>query len=302
MSQSNSNQPFYCGVQCVVFGQGSRASSPRKVLLGRRFRTAGDGQWALPGGHVEWNESPIVTARRELREETGLLGQSAKLGATFFTYSTKIPYAHVSVLFETVQGTPRIVDGEHFSELRYFRLDNLPRPLFEPSRLALSGLRDGPINAMFGGEGGASFLKVDMALLDTHDQRNRAYTALLLCDHSQSNVIATWGKRQYRGRQVQRSTFPSLDQGIRKFEESIRRRIQQEYYVTGVSGDLSVDRVLEMLPDAGDLQVVSKALIRRLLRDDEFRRLFSQDVYLYLPGVGYPIDPNEGYQEALFDI
>jgi hypothetical protein len=154
----------------------------------------------------------------------------------------------------------------------------------------------------FGGSTGASVLKVDMARLDPGQQRNRAYTALLLCDQAQSIVVATWGERHYRGRQSQRSIFPTIDEGIKKFEDLIRRKLRQDYYVTGVGGDLPVDRILGLLPDGDDLQVVSKALLRRLGRDDEFRRLFMQDVYLYAPGVGHPINPHDAKQEVLFDL
>lgn len=301
MSAPNGNQEFYCGVQCIVL-QRPRHASAARVLLGQRFRTAGEGQWALPGGHVEWNESPVETARRELLEETGLIGQTARIGPTFFTYGTQVPYAHVPVLFDSTLGTHRVIPEERFSALDYFALDELPRPLFEPSRLALTGITTTPINAHFGGSSGASVLKVDMALLDPNQQRNRAYTALLLCDQTQSIVVSTWGERRDRSRRPQRATFPTIDDGIKKFEELIRRKLRQGYYVTGIGGDLPVNRILGLLPDGDDLQVVSKALLRRLVRDDDFRRLFMQDVYLYAPGAGPPIAPHTAKQEVLFDL
>ena len=42
------------------------------VLLIRRGRTPGEGLWALPGGHMEAEESPESAAVRELEEETGV--------------------------------------------------------------------------------------------------------------------------------------------------------------------------------------------------------------------------------------
>jgi 8-oxo-dGTP diphosphatase len=294
-----SNQAFYCGVQCVVLRRKLRGA---EILLGRRYRTAGEGQWALPGGHVELNESPIVTARRELHEETGLLGETAKLGATFFTYTTEVPYAHVPVIFEEVHGEPQVVPEERFSALDFFRLDNLPRPLFQPSQLALGTLREGPVHAFFGGDSGASFLKIDMASLDAQENRNRSYTALFLCDKDRVTLVVTWGRREYHGRRAKQFTFASLEEGIRKLEEVIHKRVRHNYYVTGLSGDLTVDRILEILPGAGHLQVVSDSLIRRLLRDDEFRKAFANDFYLYRPGVGYPVEQETHVQQALFDM
>ena len=125
--------------------------------------------------------------------------------------------------------------------------------------------------------------------------------ALLLCDGDRSTVASTWGNRRDRGRTSQRWSLPTIDEGIRKFEEIVRRKLRQHYYVTGVGGDLPIDRVLGLLSH-DDLQVVSKALLRRLVRDDDFRRLFAQDAHLYTPGVGHPIDPHGVRQEALFDL
>lgn len=42
------------------------------VLLVRRGRDPGAGRWALPGGHMEAEESPELAAVRELEEETGV--------------------------------------------------------------------------------------------------------------------------------------------------------------------------------------------------------------------------------------
>jgi ADP-ribose pyrophosphatase YjhB (NUDIX family) len=42
------------------------------VLLIRRGKPPGEGQWSLPGGKQELGETAEQAARRELREETGL--------------------------------------------------------------------------------------------------------------------------------------------------------------------------------------------------------------------------------------
>lgn len=42
------------------------------VLLVRRARPPLQGQWSLPGGHLEWGETLQAGALRELAEETGI--------------------------------------------------------------------------------------------------------------------------------------------------------------------------------------------------------------------------------------
>jgi 8-oxo-dGTP diphosphatase len=44
----------------------------RSVLLVKRARPPFAGLWSLPGGKSEGNEGPRETARRELKEETGI--------------------------------------------------------------------------------------------------------------------------------------------------------------------------------------------------------------------------------------
>ena len=56
-------------VDCVVFGLDEQ---DLKVLLIRRDKDPFAGQWALPGGFVEMDETLEVAAMRELVEETGV--------------------------------------------------------------------------------------------------------------------------------------------------------------------------------------------------------------------------------------
>ena len=44
-----------------------------QLLLGLRLSKHGNGTWAPPGGKPEINETPIDTAIRETKEETGIL-------------------------------------------------------------------------------------------------------------------------------------------------------------------------------------------------------------------------------------
>jgi 8-oxo-dGTP diphosphatase len=43
-----------------------------KVLVGKRRGSHGEGQYAFPGGHLEWFETYKTCAEREVLEETGM--------------------------------------------------------------------------------------------------------------------------------------------------------------------------------------------------------------------------------------
>jgi ADP-ribose pyrophosphatase YjhB (NUDIX family) len=50
------------------------------VLLVQRGKRPYDGFWSLPGGEIQWGETAADAARRELKEETGLLALKLTLG------------------------------------------------------------------------------------------------------------------------------------------------------------------------------------------------------------------------------
>lgn len=58
-------------VDCVVFGLDVEEAD-LKVMLIQRAIPPFEGQWALPGGFARLEETLEATARRELKEETGL--------------------------------------------------------------------------------------------------------------------------------------------------------------------------------------------------------------------------------------
>jgi len=100
-----------------------------KVLLIKRGTPPRQGQWSLPGGRLEWGETTVVAALRELKEETGveavLLGLVDVVDGLFTsrtTGETTRHYLMIDYAARWVSGAP--MAGDDAAEARFFTLED----------------------------------------------------------------------------------------------------------------------------------------------------------------------------------
>ncbi len=98
-----------------------------KILLIKRGIEPYKDFWALPGGHVDFNETVEEAVKRETEEETNLKVVSLKLLGVY-SNPKRHPNQSVAVSYiaETT-GEPRASDDA--KECRFFPLDELPKDL-----------------------------------------------------------------------------------------------------------------------------------------------------------------------------
>ncbi len=108
-------------------------------------RPAGRKTWVLPKGHIEPGESPLEAARREAREETGLLaGATEPLGDISYVFSSRErggPLARIFkrvhfFLMECAGGDPSSHDAE-IDEVAWLSFDDALRRATHSSEQAL---------------------------------------------------------------------------------------------------------------------------------------------------------------------
>ena len=110
-----------------------------KVLLGTRIKKQGYGTWALPGGHLEMNETLTECIARETREEAGIEVENIRF-LTFAEDIHKEQGLHYVTFFYAADwksGEP-VPQPEEFSDFEWFEWDKLPEPIFRPARLFLN--------------------------------------------------------------------------------------------------------------------------------------------------------------------
>lgn len=115
------------GVACIV-------KQNKKLLLGKRKGSHGSGNWAFPGGHLEFKEKVEDCAIHELLEETGLQALSIYIGPWVenFMEDAKKHYITIFAFIDKFNGKLNILEPSKCISWKWFDLDRLPTPLFSP--------------------------------------------------------------------------------------------------------------------------------------------------------------------------
>lgn len=123
-------RPITMGVRVIVLEE----STPDRVLLIRHSYIGG---WHLPGGGVDRNETLVEAARREVREEVGLVIDCDPQPFGLYARFRHGASDHVGVFVARGwSGQPR-VDGVEILEARIVALDALPDDLSPATRRRL---------------------------------------------------------------------------------------------------------------------------------------------------------------------
>lgn len=103
-----------------------------KILLAKRKGSHGAGMWGGAGGHVEFGETPIDAARREVLEEWGISVKNITfLCCSNFLIDEK-HYIDIGFTADIAKGIPKIQPDEvhRIEEIKWFDIANMPKPLF----------------------------------------------------------------------------------------------------------------------------------------------------------------------------
>ena len=112
-----------------LVGIGAVMLRPGAVLLVRRARPPALGEWSIPGGAQELGETAEAAARRELREETGLVGGPMTLVANVDSIHKdadgRIQYHYTILDFAVAWQGGEPVPGDDVSAAAFFGFDEI---------------------------------------------------------------------------------------------------------------------------------------------------------------------------------
>jgi 8-oxo-dGTP diphosphatase len=123
--------------QLEVVDQGEKIGARANVIVHadgvvvKRKGAVGAGQWAPPGGKMDFGETPLECAARELKEETGMeLLQAEQTIVTNDIFKENDTH-YITLFFEGMaKGEPQLCEPDKCEKWQWFNFDQLPQDLF----------------------------------------------------------------------------------------------------------------------------------------------------------------------------
>jgi 8-oxo-dGTP diphosphatase len=115
----------------------------QQILLSKRISGFGTGMYSLPGGKQQEGETLEECAIRELKEETKIaLKKSKPVSWHVSRYPGKPQVSSIGVLALDYEGIPYTVEQNQNEKWDWFYINNLPSPLFGPTKIVLGHYLD----------------------------------------------------------------------------------------------------------------------------------------------------------------
>ncbi len=135
--ENNMEYQTKVGVGVMIFKDG-------KVLIGKRKGSHGNGEYAFPGGHLEYLESFENCVRRETREECGVEIKNIRFinVANIIEYRPK-HYVNILLAADWESGEPEVLELHKCESWGWYDFDNLPTPLFTLCHTGIESYKTG---------------------------------------------------------------------------------------------------------------------------------------------------------------
>ncbi len=112
-----------------------------KIVLIKRKEEPFQGQYALPGGFVEYGETVEAALRREVLEETGLVVDVSSL-VGIYSDPHRDPRGHVvAAAFTALTVSGALTSGSDAAEAIFWEIKNLPPLAFDHAQIIQDALR-----------------------------------------------------------------------------------------------------------------------------------------------------------------
>lgn len=133
----------------IGVGFGVMIIKENKILLGLRnddkekadSELHGEGTWTMPGGKLEYGESFEDGAKREVMEETGIILNESEVICVNNDNNEFAHFITIGLLAKDFEGEPQTMEPDEIVRWEWFDLDNLPSPLYFPSKKVLENYK-----------------------------------------------------------------------------------------------------------------------------------------------------------------